>query len=270
MRYAVNLPNLGALADPRSAVRVAVAAEEAGWDGVFVWDHILGWDGAEVGDAWVILAAMARATADIRLGPMVTPLPRRRPWVLARQAVTLDQLSNGRLTCGVGLGTPPETEFARFGEEAEARLRAAKLDEGLDILVGMWAGAPFDYKGEHYRIEKETRFLPVPKQRPRIPIWVAGTIGIRAPMRRSARFEGYFPVTPEGSTPDPDQVARAVAFLSEVRSGDGSFDVTVAGPPPDDPDAYAEAGVTWYQVGPRPDGETVEETLSWVQAGPPG
>lgn len=269
MRYAVNLPNLGALADPRSAVGVAVAAEEAGWHGVFVWDHLLGWDGAEVGDAWVILSAMAQATSKIRLGPMVTPLPRRRPWVLARQAVSLDHLSNGRLTLGVGLGTPPETEFARFGEDEDAKLRAAKLDEGLDLLAGMWTGEPFEHQGDHYRIEKQTRFLPVPKQHPRIPIWVAGTVGLRAPMRRSARFEGYFPVTSEGSTPDPDQVARAVAYLSEQRTGDGPFDVTVAGPPPDDPGAYAEAGVTWYQVGPRPDGETVEETLSWVKAGPP-
>ncbi len=268
MRYSVNLPNLGALADPHSAVEVAVAAEEAGWDGVFVWDHILGWDGAEVGDVWVILAAMAQATSKIRLGPMVTPLPRRRPWVLARQAVTLDQLSEGRLILGVGLGTPAETEFARFGEDEDAKVRAAKLDEGLDILAGMWTGNPFEHHGDHYRIDKQTRFLPVPKQRPRIPIWVAGTIGLRAPMRRSARFEGYFPVTSEGSTPDPDQVARAVAYLSEQRTGEGPFDVTVAGPPPGDPDAYAEAGVTWYQVGPRPDGETVEETLSWVKAGP--
>ncbi len=167
MHYAVNLPNLGALADPRSAVEMAVAAEAAGWHGVFVWDHILGWDGAEVGDVWVILAAMAQATSKIRLGPMVTPLPRRRPWVVARQAVTLDHLSNGRLTLGVGLGTPPETEFARFGEDQDAKARAAKLDEGLDVLVGMWSGEPFEYRGDHYLIEKRTRFRPVPNQRPR-------------------------------------------------------------------------------------------------------
>lgn len=270
MRYAVNLPNLEAYGDPQFAVKVAVAAEESGWDGVFVWDHILGWDGATIGDPWVILAAIAQATSSIRLGPMVTPLPRRRPWVLARQAVTLDHLSRGRLTLGVGLGHPPDAEYSTFGEDGDARVRAAKLDEGLDVLTGMWTGEPFEHQGRHYRIEKSTRFLPVPVQRPRIPIWVAGTIGKRSPMRRAARYEGYFPVTADGSTPHPSEIADAVAYVNQHRSEVGLFDVTVVGPAPDDPGAYAAAGVTWYQLSPRQDGESAEETLGWVRGGPPG
>lgn len=268
MRYAVNLPNLGELADPHLAVELAVTAEEAGWEGVFLWDHILGRDGAAVADPWVLLAAMAQATSTIRLGPMVTPLPRRRPWVVARQATSLDHLSDGRLTLGVGIGTPPDIEFGTFGEESDAGVRADKLDEGLDILTRMWSGEEIEFEGHHYRVRRAT-FLPVPIQRPRIPIWVAGKLFARRPFRRAARFDGVFPITPQGGTPQPDEVAGVVAYVDKHRSTGDRFDVTVAGPPPDDPTAYAEAGVTWYQVGPRPDGEPPDETLEWVAAGPP-
>lgn len=269
MRYAVNLPNLGHLADPHLAVELAVRAEEAGWDGVFVWDHILGWDGSVVADPWVLLSAMAQATSRIRLGPMVTPLPRRRPWVVARQATSLDHLSEGRLVLGAGLGTPRETEYETFGEEGDPRVRGDRLDEGLEIVTGMWTGEEFRFDGRHFRVQPAT-FLPVPVQNPRIPIWVAGRVGARRPFRRASRFDGVFPITAESGTPEPDEVAEVLAYVRQHRSGDDPFDVTVAGPPPSDPTAYADAGVTWYQVAPRPDGEAPDETRAWISAGPPG
>ncbi len=125
---------------------LAVDAEQAGWDGVFVWDHMVVWSGNLVGDPWILLAAAAAATERIALGPMVTPLPRRRPWKLAREAVTLDQLSGGRLILGVGIGFPPEPEFTAFGEPTEAKVRAEMLDEGLEIITGLWTGRPFGFR----------------------------------------------------------------------------------------------------------------------------
>jgi alkanesulfonate monooxygenase SsuD/methylene tetrahydromethanopterin reductase-like flavin-dependent oxidoreductase (luciferase family) len=268
MRYAVNLPNLWQYSDPQFVVDLAVGAEAAGWDGFFLWDHILGADGADVADTWVLLAAVAQATQRIRIGPTVTPLPRRRPWVLARQAVTLDHLSGGRVVLGLGLGTPPETEYATFGEDPGVNLRAAKLDEGLEILTGMWKGERFAREGVHYSVGPAT-FLPAPIQRPRIPIWLAATVGSVGPLRRAARYDGVFPVTAEGGTPRPDEVAAVVDTVREHRTSDTPFDVAVAGPPPTHAAAYEDAGVTWYQVGPRPDGETPEHTRAWVAEGPP-
>jgi alkanesulfonate monooxygenase SsuD/methylene tetrahydromethanopterin reductase-like flavin-dependent oxidoreductase (luciferase family) len=268
MRYAVNLPNLWQYADPHLVVDLAVKAEDAGWDGLFLWDHVLGADCTRAADTWVLLAAVAQATQRIRLGPTVTPLPRRRPWVLSRQAVTLDHLSDGRLTLGLGLGTPPEAEYATFGEDPDLRVRAEKLDEGLEILTGMWSGEPFAYAGAHFRIGPTT-FLPTPLQRPRIPTWLAGTLGAHRALRRAARYDGIFPITTDGDTPQPAEVAEVLAYVREHRTSDAPFDVAVAGPPPQDPGAYVEAGVTWYQVGPRPDGETPEQTRAWIADGPP-
>lgn len=267
MRLAVNLPNLGDLSDPAAVVGLALAAESAGWDGVFLWDHVLGWDGCPVGDAWVQLAAIAQATSRIRIGPMVTPLPRRRPWVLARQAVGVDRLSVGRLVLGVGLGTPAEAEFGTFGEETSISVRAAKLDEALAVVTGMWSGEPFGFDGQHYRVRRAT-FQPTPLQRPRVPIWVAATIGAEGPLARAAKFDGVFPITEGGSTPTPEEVADVVAQV-RARRGDEPFDVTVAGPPPDDMAAWEDAGVTWYQVGPRPGGEPLDELHEWIAEGPP-
>ena len=149
MRFAINVPNFGTYSDPRTAADLAREAEDAGWDGFFVWDHILGareWQ-VPIADPWVLLSAVAMRTERIRLGPMVTPIPRRRPWKLARETVTLDHLSRGRLVLGVGLGFPPDAEFEQFGEDGDPRVRAAKLDEGLAVLTGLWSGQPFRLRG---------------------------------------------------------------------------------------------------------------------------
>lgn len=278
MRFAVNVPNFGDYADPRLIASLAADAEAAGWDGLFVWDHIVAWDANPVGDVWVHLATAASATERIRLGPMVVALPRRRPWVVARQAVALDHLSEGRVTLGVGLGEPPEEEFAVFGEETDARVRAAKLDEGLAVITGMWTGRPFSFEGEHYRVEERT-FLPRPRQEPRIPIWVAGAWPNRRPFRRAARFDGVAALAVrEGELvpPTPEEVRALVAYVAEHRRTDEPFDVSVPIPLLDPAatedliEALAEAGTTWCQVSQDPyAGESLEAYRDRVRAGPP-
>jgi len=146
--YGVHTPNFGDYGDPAILAELAHEAEDSGWDGFFIWDHILFWsDCPPLTDPWVALTAIALRTVHIRIGPLVTPLPRRRPWTLARQATSVDRLSGGRLILGVGIGDPVEYEFGWFGEPTDAKVRAAMLDEGLDILAGLWSGAPFAYQG---------------------------------------------------------------------------------------------------------------------------
>ena len=171
MQHGIYVPNFGEETSVRSLATLAHEAEEAGWDGFFIWDHILYSKSSSLPmvDPWIALAAMAMTTERIRIGTTVTPLPRRHPWKLARETASLDHLSNGRLILGVGLGYPPDAEFSHFGEEANDRIRAAKLDEGLHVLAGLWSGKPFRHDGEHYHIKKMT-FLPPVLQVPRIPI----------------------------------------------------------------------------------------------------
>ncbi|MFQ5553956.1 MAG: LLM class flavin-dependent oxidoreductase, partial [Acidimicrobiia bacterium] len=193
MRFAIDVPNFGLWADPREVARLAEQIEDAGWDGLSIWDHILVEDGLEVGDPWVALSAAALTTERLMLMPMVTPLPRRTPWKLARECVSLDLLSGGRLVLGVGIGWPTDPEFSRFGGETDLRRRADMLDEGLAILEGLWTGEPFGFDGEHFHME-EVQFVPRPVQEPRIPIWVAGMWPNRRPFRRAARYEGAVPI----------------------------------------------------------------------------
>ena len=163
VQYGIYLPTLGEYCNPRTLANLAADAESAGWDGFFIWDHMLGERSATlaVGDPWIALAAIAMRTEFIRLGPLVTPLPRRRPWKVARETVALDHLSGGRLILGVGLGYPPDADFAMFGEETDDSVRAEKLDEGLEILTGLWSGRPYSHRGAQYQIQ-ETVFLRRP------------------------------------------------------------------------------------------------------------
>src|SRR5918996_1590698 len=182
MRFAVGLPNVKEYADPPLLVDLAVTAESAGWDGVFVWDHLLYREGGAAVNPWLTMAAIAQATNQIRLGVMVVALARRRPWNVAREAAALDILSNGRLLFGAGLGSLDD-EFTSFGEDAGARVRADKLDESLEIITGLWSGGPFRYDGKHFRIE-EVRFLPAPLQTPRVLVLVAGGVAEPRPFPR--------------------------------------------------------------------------------------
>lgn len=269
MQFAVNLPNFGSFSDPESMVDLAVTAEKGGWDGFFVWDHIVVADGVPVADPWVILGAVATATHRIRLGPMVTPVPRRRPWVLARQVTTVDHLSGGRLILGVGLGVPAAEEFGTFGEPTDDRERADLLDEGLEVMLGMWSGEPFSFEGRWYRVERTT-FSPRPVNGT-IPIWVAGMWPNRRPFRRAASYDGVFPIAVDQHHLGPGEVGEIVEYVRQARNSDDLGDVSIAGTPPttEEVEDYARVGVTWYQVTPDPSGESPEETKAWIADGPP-
>ena len=273
MRYGISVPNIGELA---LLVELGVEADRRGWDGFFLWDHIRFSTQfpVTVFDPWVTLGAVAARTESVRLGTLVTPLPRRRPWKLARETVTLDHLSGGRAVLGVGLGYPPDAEFASLGEDPDERVRAAKLDEGLEVLIRLWSGEPFDFEGEYYRIRRAA-FLPTPVQQPRLPVWVAGMWPHRAPFRRAARYDGVVPIAVDDrGTPSPlDQadLADVVAYVRENRPSGDPFDVVHSGPA--DPDAVRAsraAGATWYLADAGIEGPGWEAAmLDLVRSGPP-
>jgi len=191
MRSGLFVPIFDDLADPALVARLSAEAEEAGWHGVFVWDHMRWREPVlEVADAWITLAAIAVATQAIRLGPMVTPLARGRPVKVARESATLDRLSGGRLTLGVGVGNERSgSEYSITGEELDERRRASMLDESLEILTAAWSGEPVHHRGAHHPVDG-MRFLPRPIQRPGVPVWVAGHYGKPKPLRRASRTRG--------------------------------------------------------------------------------
>lgn len=269
MRSALFVPLFDELADPAVAARLSAEAEEAGWDGMFVWDH-LRWREpvVDVADPWITLAAIATSTERIRLGPMVTPLPRRRPVKVARETATLDRLSRGRLTLGVGVGNDRSgREYSITGEELDDRRRAGMLDEALEILRAAWSGEVVRHRGEHYTVDA-MRFLPRPVQRPGVPVWVAGSYGRRAPLRRAARYDGFFPVDLE----HPDQLAEMVTELGAVRRQAGidpaPYDIVAALPPGVDPVPYAGAGATWWAVEFPADAATAARVRAVIRDGP--
>jgi alkanesulfonate monooxygenase SsuD/methylene tetrahydromethanopterin reductase-like flavin-dependent oxidoreductase (luciferase family) len=264
MRSGLFLPLFDAFADPAVVARLATEAEEAGWDGFYVWDHVRWREPVvDVADPWIALAAIATVTERIRIGPMVTPLARRRPVKIARETATLDRLSGGRLTLGVGLGSDGfGREYSITGEETDERRRAAMLDESLEILAAAWSGDPVHHRGEHYLVDG-MRFLPRPVQRPGVPVWVAGFYGKPRPLRRAARHQGFFPVNLES----PDQMAEIVADLTELR-GDaaGPFDVVAALAPGIDPAPYAAAGATWWTVELPWEATSVDDVRAVIQS----
>jgi alkanesulfonate monooxygenase SsuD/methylene tetrahydromethanopterin reductase-like flavin-dependent oxidoreductase (luciferase family) len=251
--FGVYLPNFGECSSPQTLVELVCQTEKAGWDGFFLWDHLVWSRGLDVIDPWIALAGVAVKTERIKIGPLITPLARRRPWKVARESVTLDHLSNGRLVLGVGLGNPPDLEFKLFGEDDDARVRAEKLDEGLGILLGLWSGEPYSFKGRHFQVQ-ETQFLPTPLQVPRIPIWVAGKWPNRAPFRRAAHWDGVFPLPVEfGERLTPEGLRKILAYVGRYRPKSYSQDVVVKASTPDDPEegsrivrSFAEAGMTWW------------------------
>src|ERR687891_984906 len=189
-------------------------AEECGWHGVFVWDHVRWREPIkQVADPWITLTAIATATERVMLGPMVTPLARRRPAKVARETATLDRLSGGRLILGVGLGGDRFAgEFSKTGEQLDDRVRGEMLDEALEILIAAWSGEPVNHRGKHYLVDG-VEFLPRPVQQPRVPIWTAGFRGNVKPLRRAARCDVLFPVGLE----NVDQFAQAVASVRDLR-----------------------------------------------------
>lgn len=259
MQYGILLPPFGPCADLTTLAAMAADAEQAGWEGFFLWDDVTTGDPISIPDTWIALAAIALRTRTLRLGALVTPLARRRPWKVARETLTLDHLSQGRLIVGVGLGASP-SEFDDLGEEPDPKVRAAMLDEGLEILSGLWSGEPFQHEGKHYHIRK-AHFLPSPVQTPRIPIWVGGFWPLKAPFRRAARWDGVFPLGQGLSFTDmltPEDVRTMLGFVHEQRAQAGlankPFDVVHNGiSSGTDQQAdralaqtYAAAGVTWW------------------------
>lgn len=237
--------------DPNEAVAFGIAAEQAGWDGFFVWDAVWGVD------PWVTLAAIAVQTQRIRLGTMLTPVSRRRPWKLAGETATLDRLSNGRVILAVGLGAP-DTGFADFGEATDRTIRAELMDEGLAIVDGLWRGQPFSFDGKHYHVKATTfQAPPPPVQQPRIPVWIVGAWPREKSMRRVLRWDGLLPnkINPDGSHGhcDTDDLRAMKAYIDEHRNATTQFDLVIEGMTPGDPAGaaaqirpYAEAGATWW------------------------
>jgi len=238
MRFGVSISNLGIYSDFDEVIALAQDAEEAGWNGIFPWDHILHKPKAGLGviDPWIMLAAIAANTRRIVLGPMVTPLARRRPWKVARESVSLDHLSKGRLILGVGLGSVVQQDFRRFGENIDNKTRGEKLDESLEILLGLWKGEPFSFSGKHYTIEEGTTFLPKPYgDKERIPIWVGGGKWSwrKKPFRRAARFQGTFPEFTDRSGTNVAKYFENVAeYIKRYRGNLEGFDIITLGKAP--------------------------------------
>jgi len=245
MQRSLYLPPFGTFGDVTLLVELAVEAEAAGWDGFFLWDHILPAEPhMPLADAWIALAAIAQATERIRLGPLITPLPRRRPWKVAREATTLDHLSQGRAVLGIGLGIDFWREFSAFGEPAtDDAKRAVLVDDGIDLIVRLWSGEPIDAEG--------ARFEPRPLQQPRIPIWTAAIWPLRpGPAERATRWDGIVPFGVAGPLSPEDAAAVAARYPGKD---------LVLYPRQGVPAAeYADAGVTWLQESLLPDEELAE------------
>ncbi len=281
MKYGFCLPLSGIEGNIHRLVEFAHIAEEEGWDGVFLEDYIVYWgDQGVTYDPWLALTAIALRTQRLKIGISVTPLSRRRPWKLARESVTLDHLSNGRLILGFGLGDAQDKSFTSFGEVADDKQRAGMLDEGLDILAGLMSGEPFRYQGKHYRVDEVT-FLPKPVQSPRIPIWIGGFWPHKGPARRAARWDGFCPAKVPDEHGDgyikPADIRAIKAFVAEHRSSSAPFDLVAGGNTLADDKVkarehvaeFAEAGATWWSEFILPEPGETDQALHRIKQGPP-
>lgn len=277
MKYALDVPTSGEFADPRVLAGLACDAEQAGWDGFFIWDVVFAQNQQDlpIVDPWVALAAIASQTKSIRIGAFMTPLPRRRPWQVARAAVSLDHLTNGRLIFGAGLGYQA-LDFIPFGEDYDPSIRAEKLDEGLQILAGLWTGKAFSFHGKHYQINN-VQFLPQPVQAPRIPVWVAGGWPNRKPLRRAANWDGIYLMDAHvltGMPLTPEDICEIEAYVKTHRHVSGHFDIAICGQTPTNAkkgaklvQPYIEAGATWWVEAASP--ETLKAYRKRIREGPP-
>ena len=282
MRFSVNIPNFGDFADARNVATVAAAAETAGWDALFVWDHVVHVKSHRktFGDPWMLLTAAALATSRIRLGALVTPVARRRPQQLARQVATLDAISGGRVTFAAGLGGPRDDEYGAFGETTDPVVLAEKLDEGLELIERYWSGEPVTHHGHHYEAD-DVALLPATVQRPRPPVWIAGYWPHHRPMRRAARWDGAVPLfasARHGYPPPVDDLRAVAAYVAGHRDG-RPFELVVGGRTSGDAakardviGPLAEAGATWWderQLIDGPDNDRLDPVMRRVERGPP-
>ncbi|MDH2904389.1 MAG: LLM class flavin-dependent oxidoreductase [Actinomycetota bacterium] len=274
MKHGLFLPPFDGLADVERMADLAVLAEETGWDGFFVWDHLrYSAPVRDILDPYVCLAVMAARTSRITLGPMITPLIRRRPQVVARQAVTLDRLSHGRIVMGFGIGDDyPGSELACFGELTDARERGRALNEGITVFQGLASGDEVDFTGEFFAA-KEVAFHPTPYRPTGIPLWLAGRWPNRAPIRRAAQHEGMMVI----QMTEPEQMDELKSQLIAAGADLEHFDIVVWGQRDENmvyrkDERYAEwseAGVTWFLTGPGPFDLDFDEVRTYVAAGPP-
>ncbi len=270
MRYGVIVTG-GPVAEQ---IELARAAERAGWDGVFTWDGIHVGDAMEVHDPWVLMSAFATATERIRIGAMIQPLARRRPWKVARETVTLDHVSGGRFVLCVGLGAVDDSGWGAVGEPTDRRTRAERLDETLRILAGLWTGEPFGFSGAHYRFPPMA-FRPTPVQQPRIPIWVVAAWPSERSLSRAASYDGIIPGVVGGGALTPELVGQIRAWLADRRDLEG-LEIVVAGTtPPDDAGAaaaearrWADAGATWW-IESNWESFDPADARRRIEAGPP-
>jgi alkanesulfonate monooxygenase SsuD/methylene tetrahydromethanopterin reductase-like flavin-dependent oxidoreductase (luciferase family) len=270
MRHGLYVAPFRELADVRALAEVSAEAEASGWDGIFVWDHVMTHDNIDVADPWIALTAIALATERVRLGAMVTPLARRRPWDVARQVAVLDRLSGGRMVFGAGLGGDSRRELTAFGEERDPRARAALLDEALDVVTDLWTGKPVSRDGPGFALDA-AQVRPTPLQRPHPPVWLGCVWPHRRPLVRAARFDGAFPVSHERPLRGDDLRVILETVGVHRAAGAGPFDLVVVNH--DRPDAarlaeLSAAGATWWLqgFGERP---RLADVRGAAAAGPP-
>lgn len=253
-------------------------AEKSGWGGFFLWNHIVEWEKrVPIYDPFTSLAAIALRTTRIRFGTTVTPLPRLKPWEVARQTVALDHLSHGRLTLGVGLGAKESCDYERFGESDEKNILAEKLDESLEIITGLWTGRPFSYQGKHYHMGK-TAFLPTPLQKPRIPIWVGGFWPKKAPFRRAMKWDGVVPLKLPEELLKPEDLREITGYVKKHRTARSKFDFVNIGwtasknrqSNREKVAPFIEAGMTWWLESLYTKRDSPGEMRRRIRLGPPG
>lgn len=277
MKFGLNVIHVWNVKNPAEfLLDLAVAADEAGWDGFFLWDHITWYVPANMVDPWMMLGTIAGRTKNLRLGTIVTPLPRRRPQIVARQLVTLDHLSHGRAVLGVGIGGDAR-DFTAFGEKFNYRLLAEKLDEALEVITELWSGEAVSYHGKHYTLDEVT-FLPRPVQDPRIPIWIGGES--TSALKRVSKYEGWVIGGPAPSANQKgfslDQISKAIEKIKRYRDNDDQFDVVYGMEFPKEEKLLKETlqkadliGVTWMLEGIYGLRFNAEQALERVKEGPP-
>jgi alkanesulfonate monooxygenase SsuD/methylene tetrahydromethanopterin reductase-like flavin-dependent oxidoreductase (luciferase family) len=270
MKAGFYVPNFGCCGDARVLASLAREAEDTGWDGIFIWDHLQVIEPTV--DPWIALTAMALCTERIRLGTLVTPIPRRHIAKLAREVGTLDRLSHGRVVLGAGSGYTALPDYSAFGDSADAAQRAAKLDEGLEVLAALWSGDPVDHRGRHFTVTTDG-FAP-PTQRPRVPVWIAATLATSKPLARAARWDGMVCADKYGLEVAPESLGTMLDAVKARRVHDEPFDVIRFGQTLHANDvttvkACAEAGATWWIEYTFPTITTLEQIRERLHQGPP-
>jgi alkanesulfonate monooxygenase SsuD/methylene tetrahydromethanopterin reductase-like flavin-dependent oxidoreductase (luciferase family) len=285
---------LGRLTNGEQIVECAVAADEAGWDGVFLMDHLIDPVASSADehrpfyDPWIALAGIATRTESITLGAGVTPIPRRQPWQLARDLATLDRLSDGRVLLGAGLGAP--WEYESFGREYNQKRLAREYEEALDVITGLWSGDSFSYDGEYNSIDQAV-MRPTPVQEPRIPLVIGGWWPFKGPFRRGARWDGIFPNWPSMHCQSPvleklpqhmravvpaepsheEDVTQMLSYYHDLTEDPGEIILTTGlrTVPADFVETCRDLGATWLRHGVVDPGLEHEENLQRIREGPP-